>query len=147
MSKIWKNSPTDQSVCELLKGNMCEHVGIELVELGNDFLEGRMPVDQRTKQPDGILHGGANVVLAESLGSIAANLCLDRSTKMAVGIEVNANHIRSASKGFIIGKAMPIQIGQSIHVWEIRIRREDDDKLSCVSRLTMAIVPRPKLEP
>lgn len=144
MAKIWKNQASTEDVEKLLKGNMCEHLGIEVIELGDDFLSGSMPVDSRTKQPDGILHGGANVVLAESLGSIASNLTIDRKEKIAVGIEVNANHIRSVKSGRIIGTAKALQLGSKIQVWEIQIRREEDQKLSCVSRLTMAIVPRSK---
>ena len=133
---IWKKSPTLEILNERLKGNMCEHVGIRLTELGNDYLVGTMPVDHRTIQPAGLLHGGANVVLAETLGSVAANLaCGD--DHYCVGLEVNANHLKSATSGNVTGTARPIHIGRSTQVWEIHIKN-DQDELTCISRLTMA---------
>jgi 1,4-dihydroxy-2-naphthoyl-CoA hydrolase len=100
-----------------------------------------MPVDHRTKQPAGLLHGGASVALAESLGSIASALCIDTTTKSPVGVEINANHLKSATSGFVTGKVTAIRRGQTLHVWNIEIRNEGGDLL-CVSRLTVMVVDR-----
>ena len=118
-----------------------DHLGIELLELGADFLTGRMPVDDRTRQPYGILHGGASVALAETLGSIAANLVVDRSKQMCVGQEINANHVRSIADGWVLGTARALHLGRRSHVWEIRID-DAQHKLVCISRLTMAVLDR-----
>jgi 1,4-dihydroxy-2-naphthoyl-CoA hydrolase len=118
---------------------MQNHIGIEMLELGTDYLRGRMPVDERTRQPFGILHGGASVALAETLGSVAANLVVDRSKLRCVGQEINANHIRSITEGWVIGTARPLHLGRRSHVWEIRIT-DERERLVCISRLTMAIV-------
>ena len=122
------------------KGTMLEHLGIEITGFGETWLKGTMPVDERTFQPMRILHGGASVVLAETLGSIAANLLLDPKTHYAVGLDINANHIRSARSGRVTGVASPLHLGRSTQVWEIRIT-DDEDKLVCISRLTMAVMP------
>ena len=115
-------------------------LGIEWVEMGKDYLIARMPVDARTHQPFGILHGGASVVLAETLGSTAAWLCLDDPTKQkVVGLEINANHIRAVASGWVYGKATPLHIGRTTQVWEIKITNEEG-KLVCISRITMAII-------
>ncbi|CAG5002676.1 Putative esterase [Dyadobacter sp. CECT 9275] len=120
--------------------SIAEHLGIEFTEIGEDYLMARMPVDHRTHQPFGILHGGASVVLAETLGSIASYLCLDKSAqKNAVGLEINANHLRPVREGFVYGKVTPIHIGRSTHIWDIKITNEEN-KLVCISRLTVAIV-------
>jgi len=118
---------------------MIEHLGIEFIELGDDFLRARMPVDHRTLQPAGLLHGGASVALAETLGSAASFLCVDQSQFTVVGVEVNANHVRSARAGWVTGTARPIHLGRSTHVWDIRII-DEEERLVCVSRLTMAVV-------
>lgn len=119
------------------KESMVEHVGIEITEQGENFLRGTMPVDHRTIQPMGILHGGASVVLAETLGSIAANLsCEDGS--YCVGLEVNANHIRPATAGKVSGTARAVHLGRGTQVWEIRIE-DDKERLTCISRITMAV--------
>ena len=118
--------------------NMGGHLGIEFLEIGDDYLKARMPVDERTKQAFGILHGGASCVLSETLGSVAAWMCIDPTKQMAVGVEINANHIRPVSEGFVTGICKPVQIGRTIHVWNTEIFK-DDGKLSCVSRLTVAI--------
>ena len=122
-------------------GTMNEHLGIQWTEVGPDFLKASMPVDHRTLQPYGLLHGGASCVLAESLGSIAAAMVVDHSRFYCVGLEINANHVRSARTGIVIGKATPIHIGNSTHVWDIRVY-DEREKLVCVSRLTVAILPR-----
>ena len=117
-----------------------KHIGIEYLEKGEDYLIARMPVDNRTRQPYGILHGGASVVLAETLGSIASVLCLDDPVNQkAVGLEINANHIRSVSEGWVYGKVTPIHVGRRTHVWEIRIT-DESGRLTCISRITVAII-------
>lgn len=124
-------------------GNMVSHLGIEYTELGKDYICGKMPVDFRTVQPLRMLHGGASVVLAESLGSIAANMCLDNSKQYAVGLDINANHIRGVKEGggFVYGKASIVHLGSKTHVWHIDITNEEG-KLVCVSRLTMAVLDK-----
>jgi len=117
------------------------HLGIELTGYGPDWLEGRMPVDRRTRQPMGILHGGASVVLAETLASVAANLCVDPAGFFCVGQEVNANHLRSVIEGYVTGVARAIHLGRTSQVWSIEIR-DPAGRLTCVSRLTVAVVPR-----
>mgnify|MGYP003717954511 CR=1 FL=1 len=103
------------------QNTLVEHLGIEIIEIGDNFLVGSMPVDHRTHQPLGLLHGGASVALAETLGSIAATLTLDVKKQYAVGLEINANHIKSAREGRVIGKAEPVHIGKKTHVWQIKI--------------------------
>ncbi len=120
---------------------LVQHLGIEVLEVGEDFIRGRMPVDHRTHQPFGLLHGGASVALAETLGSMAASLCVDPATQMAVGLEINANHLRAVTTGWVIGTARPIHVGRSTQVWGIRIENEAGQPV-CISRLTMAVVPR-----
>ena len=121
-------------------GSAVAHLGIVFTELGDDFLRGTMPVDERTKQPYGLLHGGSSVLLAETLGSMAANLCLDDPTQgQAVGLEINANHLRAAKSGIVTGTARPLHLGRSTQVWEIRIE-DESGRLVCISRLTMSVV-------
>lgn len=132
---------TLQALNNLSEGCMVEHVGIEFVEIGPDYLMAKMPVDHKTRQPLGLLHGGASVVLAETLGSVGATLLIDPTKQVAVGLEINANHIRSAKSGFVYGKATPIHIGKTTQVWEIRIQTEDH-QLVAISRLTMAVLDR-----
>jgi len=122
------------------KNTIASHLGIEFTEIGADYIVAKMPVDHRTHQPFGILHGGASVVLAETLGSIASFLCLkDPDNQHAVGLEINANHLRSAKEGFVYGKVTPIHVGRTTHIWDIKITNEEN-KLVCISRLTVAIV-------
>ncbi|MCX7557505.1 hotdog fold thioesterase [Xanthomonadaceae bacterium JHOS43] len=123
------------------RDSLVEHLGIRIIEQGEDFLRGTMPVDSRTHQPFGLLHGGASVALAETLGSLAGNLCLDPAISMAVGLEISANHIRSVTEGMVIGTARPLHIGRNTQVWDIRIE-DEAGRLVCVSRLTLAVVPR-----
>ncbi len=120
---------------------LARHLGMQFTEIGPDFLRGRMPVEDRTHQPDGILHGGASVALAETLGSYAAKLVVDGSKYRVVGQEINANHIRGVASGFVIGTARPVHLGRRSHVWEIRIS-DEQDKLVCISRLTMAVLDK-----
>jgi 1,4-dihydroxy-2-naphthoyl-CoA hydrolase len=139
---IWFNKAL--SVADLTplgKGNMAEFLGIEWKEVGTDFLKASMPVDQRTRQPYGLLHGGASCVLAETLGSVCSAMVIDHSKFYCVGIEINANHIRSAKDGFVTGVASPLHIGASTHVWDIKIY-DEREKLICVSRLTVAVIRR-----
>lgn len=138
---IWKDDrPDPQAVIARAEGTMIDHLDIEIVEIGDDFLKARMPVDARTVQPQGRLHGGASCVLAETVGSIAANLVIDSSEFLAVGLEINANHIRPVKDGFVYGTARPDSIGRTTQVWTIRIT-DDADRLVCISRLTMAVIP------
>ncbi|MGZ3949777.1 MAG: hotdog fold thioesterase [Flavisolibacter sp.] len=122
-------------------GTMVEHLGITITEIGEDYLKGTMPVDHRTIQPMGILHGGASVALAETLGSLAANYVVDNQIKYCVGLDINANHIRAARKGLVTGVARPLHIGSSTQVWSIEIT-DEEDRLVCISRLTMAVLDR-----
>jgi 1,4-dihydroxy-2-naphthoyl-CoA hydrolase len=123
------------------KATINDHLGIEWVEIGNDYLKAKMPVDQRTKQPFDLLHGGASCVLAETLGSFASFLVINSDEYYCVGIEINANHIRSARDGYVYGICSPLHLGSSTHVWDIRIINEED-KLVCISRLTVAIMKK-----
>lgn len=125
------------------RGTLVEHLGIEILEVGSDLIRGRMPVDQRTHQPFGLLHGGASVALAETLGSMGASLYIDPAQAMAVGLEINANHLRAVTSGWVVGTARPIHIGRSTQVWDIRIE-DERGRQTCVSRLTMAVVPHGK---
>ena len=139
--KIWKNDFTLEGLNNSGKNCMVEHLGIEIIDFGDDYLTAKMPVDERTKQPMGLLHGGANVALAESLGSFASVLCVDMSKKTVVGLEINANHLKSATAGFVYGTCKPIRVGRTVHVWNIEIKNENDE-LVCVSRLTVAVIDR-----
>lgn len=121
--------------------NMLAHLGIEITEIGTAYIVGKMPVDDRTKQPYGFLHGGASVVLAESLGSIGANHFVDQEKYYCVGLEINANHLRPVQSGYVIGKAQAIHLGKTTQIWEIKITNEAQ-KLVCISRLTMAVIAK-----
>ncbi|HEX5648429.1 MAG TPA: hotdog fold thioesterase [Steroidobacteraceae bacterium] len=123
-------------------GDLAHHLGIELTAIGTDFLSGSMPVDERTRQPFGLLHGGASVALAETLGSMAANFCVDTTKVYCVGQEINANHVRSARSGHVTGTARPIHLGSRSQVWDIRIE-DEGGRLTCVSRLTMSVIEAP----
>lgn len=127
------------------KDTMVEHLQIKITELGDDFIKASMPVDHRTHQPYGLLHGGASAALAETLGSIASALVIDRENFICVGIEINANHIRSVRNGLVIGTVTPIHIGSTTHVWDIRIH-DENNKLVCVSRLTVAILEKKEVD-
>src|SRR4051795_7933870 len=123
------------------KNTLNEHLGIKITELGDNFVKASMPVDHRTHQPHGLLHGGASAALAETLGSVASALVIDRQNFICVGIEINANHIRGVKTGLVTGTCTPIHIGSTTHVWDIRIN-DDNNKLICVSRLTVAILKK-----
>jgi len=122
---------------------LADALGIELTAFTDEYLEGRMPVDGRTHQPAGLLHGGASVALAETLGSIGAATRIDVSRQMCVGLEINANHVRGVRTGFVVGRASALHIGRATQVWEIKITEESTGKLVCVSRITMAVLDLP----
>ncbi|MBK8089220.1 MAG: hotdog fold thioesterase [Chitinophagaceae bacterium] len=146
MSSIWfKKDLSLTNFTNFGKTTMSEYIGISFSELGNDYLKATMPVDHRTKQPYGLLHGGASCVLAETLGSIASAMVIDQDKFICVGLEINANHIRSARSGIVTGITKPIHIGTSTHVWDIKIY-DEREKLVCVSRLTVAILKKPEKE-
>jgi 1,4-dihydroxy-2-naphthoyl-CoA hydrolase len=139
---IWFNKDLSlEHFGQLRKDNMIEFLGIEWVELGENFLKATMPVDHRTKQPYGLLHGGASCVLAETMGSAASAMVIDHSKFYCVGIEINANHIRSVKEGFVTGIVSPLHLGATTHVWDIKIY-DVREKLVCVSRLTVVVIPR-----
>jgi 1,4-dihydroxy-2-naphthoyl-CoA hydrolase len=138
---IWFRPYTLEHV-RFFGASLPQHLGIEFTEIGEDFLRGRMPVDDRTRQPFGILHGGASVALAETLGSTGAGLVVDPDKYRCVGQEINANHVRAITDGFVIGTARPLHIGKRSHVWEIRIA-DEQDRLVCISRITMFVMERP----
>ena len=123
------------------RNTLVEHLGIEVLRIGEDFIEAKMPVDHRTHQPFGLLHGGASVALAETLGSLAAHCTVDDQTKYCVGLEINANHLKSVKSGFVIGTTRPIHVGSRTQVWETKITNEQGE-LVCISRITMAVIDR-----
>jgi 1,4-dihydroxy-2-naphthoyl-CoA hydrolase len=138
---IWMYQASVEDLTKLCENTMISFIGIEFIEIGENYIRAKMPVDHRTHQPDGLLHGGASVVLAETLGSIASNLCIDRKHKVCVGLDINANHVRAARSGYVIGTANPIHLGVSTHIWEIKITNEQKS-LICIARLTMAVLDR-----
>jgi len=138
---IWFRQFTIDEVRKFQHDTMGSHLGIEFTEIGPDFLTARMPVDGRTMQPDRILHGGASVALAESLGSVGGSMCVDRERFQIVGQEINANHLRPAMSGHVTGRATPIHLGRRSQVWNIEIT-DDRRRLVCVSRLTIAVIER-----
>jgi 1,4-dihydroxy-2-naphthoyl-CoA hydrolase len=141
---MFNTSTSLESLNDWSKGNLLEHLGIEFIEITSTTLKAKMPVDHRTKQPFGLLHGGASVVLAESLGSVASTLAVeDPLTQIAVGVEINANHLKSVKEGFVTGTCTPLRIGRTLHVYDIKIHDEQEN-LVCVSRLTVAILPTKK---
>ena len=138
---IWFQPFTLNELNRYQQQTLVTHLGIRYTEIGDDYLKAVMPVDERTKQPAGILHGGASVALAETLGSTGANLVVDRKQKLCVGLDINANHIRAMRSGEVTGTARPLHIGGSTQVWEIRIA-DEADRLVCISRITMAVLER-----
>ena len=138
MTSIWKRPVSVEGLSALHVGTTVSHLGIEFLEVGDDHIRARAPVDARTRQPMGILHGGVSVLLAETLGSCGA-VCASPPGWRAVGLDINANHIRSVSQGWVSGVARPLHIGRSTHVWQIEMV-DDQGRLSCVSRITMALL-------
>lgn len=142
MHAIWHNLNISlDTLNEMTKGTMAGVIGIEFTEIAKDHLRATMPVDERTIQPYGLLHGGASAALAETLGSVASALVINPETHICVGIALNANHIRSVRKGYVHGMALPLHLGSTTHVWEIKIR-DDEDQLICASQLTVAILKK-----
>jgi 1,4-dihydroxy-2-naphthoyl-CoA hydrolase len=139
MTNIFRRKRTLEDLNAHGRNSAVSHLGIEFIEIGEDFLRGRMPVDQRTKQPYGLLHGGSSALLAETLASVAANMCLDKEGQQAVGLELNCNHVRAVRQGFVTGIARPVHIGRKTQVWDIRIE-DENNKVCCVSRLTLAVI-------
>ena len=137
----WFRKPTLDELNQRGKNTAVEALGIEITEVGDDYLVGTMPVDERTRQPMGLLHGGASVLFAESLASIAANYCVDYEKVYCVGLDINANHIRGIREGWVSGVARPLHIGRSTQVWEIKIQ-DQAGRLVCISRLTLAVVQK-----
>jgi len=138
---IWRSEVTLEQLQESTRNTLSEHLGIRYTEIGPDYLCATMPVDARTHQPAGVLHGGASLALAESLGSVGANLCIDRKVQVCVGQDINANHLRPVASGLVTATARPYHLGSRSHVWHIEIR-DEKDRLVCVSRLTMAVIAR-----
>jgi 1,4-dihydroxy-2-naphthoyl-CoA hydrolase len=142
MSSIWKNKEvTIESLNKLSVDTMAEALSICFSEIGENYLRATMPVDNNTRQPYGLLHGGASAVLAETLGSVASSLCIDTEKQICVGLEINCNHVRGKKAGIVTGTVTPLHIGASTHVWDIKIH-DEKDKLICVSRLTVAILKK-----
>jgi 1,4-dihydroxy-2-naphthoyl-CoA hydrolase len=141
---IWFRPVTVEDLVVHSRNTLVEHLGMRLTDIGPDYLRGTLPVDRRTHQTMGILHGGASAALAETLGSIAANMCVDTQRFVCVGQEINANHIRPIAAGEVTGTARPIHIGRRTQVWQIEIR-DPREKLVCISRLTLAVLPRDEM--
>jgi 1,4-dihydroxy-2-naphthoyl-CoA hydrolase len=141
---IWRSLLTLEELNAGRSGTILEHIGVEFTQIGDDFVRGIMPVDGRTRQPYGLLHGGASVALAETLGSTGATMCIDAEHYQCVGQEINANHVRPARAGWVTGTARPVHLGGRTHVWSIEITNEAG-KLVCISRLTMAVIRRGSL--
>lgn len=143
--KIWYNDPTLEKWSWIKANTLGESLDINITEIGNDYLVGTMPVDKRTRQPFGLLHGGASVALAETLGSIASLLLVDPEVFIGVGIEINANHVKAVTKGLVTGICKPLHVKGRTHVWDIKIYNEAKE-LVCISRFTCAIVSRTKMQ-
>jgi uncharacterized protein (TIGR00369 family) len=141
MPAIWTRPVSVELLTESHRGTAPEHLGIEFLEVGENFIRARVPVDRRTKQPFGLLHGGVSVVLAETLGSCGAIYCTPPGHRV-VGLDINANHIRGATSGWVTGKTTPVHIGRSTQVWAIELH-DDQGRLTCVSRITMAVLAAP----
>ncbi|SHG74832.1 hotdog fold thioesterase [Pedobacter caeni] len=140
---MWFSAFTPTQLNDRPKNHLGGLLDIQFTEVGPDFLTATMPVDERTHQPAGILHGGASVVLAETLGSIASYMCIDPEKYQAVGLEINANHLRPVKSGLVTGICKPLHIGAKTHVWEIKIYN-DKGKMNCISRLTVAVISKPQ---
>ena len=138
MPYIWKQALTVELLPRVHPRTAVDRLGIEFLEVGDDFIRGRVPVDDRTRQPYGILHGGVSVVLAETLGSCGAAWSVPEGQR-AVGLDINANHVRAATSGWVTGTSRPMHLGRTTHVWQIELH-DDAGKLTCISRVTMAIL-------
>lgn len=138
---IFHPNVTLEILNKMSANTMVEHLGIVFTAIGDDYMQATMPVDHRTHQPYGLLHGGASVALAETLGSVAAHCCIDASIQYCVGLDINANHVKGIKQGTVTGTTKPIHIGKRTHVWEIRITNEQNE-LICISRITMAVIDK-----
>ncbi|MEP7269097.1 MAG: hotdog fold thioesterase [Saprospiraceae bacterium] len=141
VESVFKYLPTPEQLNERGEDSLAQHLGIEFVEVTQEYLKAKMPVDHRTKQPMGILHGGASAAFAETLGSIASLLCIDKPNNYPVGIEINVNHLKSVSEGYVTGIVKPIRIGRTIHVWSIEIFNEANE-MTAISRLTVMLTSK-----
>lgn len=142
MAVIWFDKEiTIDDLHDLRKETMASYLDMQWVEIGDDFLKLSMPVNEKTKQPYGLLHGGASCALAETIGSVASALIIDREKFICVGLEINANHVRSAREGLVTAHCTPLHLGKSTHVWDIKIN-DENQKLVCISRLTVALLPK-----
>ncbi len=138
---IWKIFPDLDTINNFNQNTLASHLGIEITEVGLDFVKAQMPVDQRTKQPMGLLHGGASLVLSESMGSMASWLVSGDSNAHIVGVEINANHLKSVSAGYVMSITKPVKLGKTLHIWNTEIF-DENDQLLCVSRLTVMIIKK-----
>ncbi len=145
MSNIWHRQPCLSAIKKMCENTIDNYLGIEIIDVGDNFLSGKIPVNSNTAQPFGIIHGGANIVLAESLGSIASAHVINSETEICFGQEVNASHVRPVSSGFVTGTASPIHLGKRSHIWQIELKN-DENKLSCFVKLTMAIKKRAEMK-
>lgn len=137
--KLWMHNVDIDTLNAIGKNTLSEHLGMQFTEVGEDYLIATMPVDHRTKQPAGLLHGGASIAFAETLGSVASNLCVDFTKKSVVGLEINGNHLKAVKEGIVTGKVSPIKIGKTIHVWQIEIF-DENEKIVNRTRLTVMIL-------
>lgn len=140
---IWYKPLKLEELKSFSNQGMAKYLGIEMVVIGEDFLKAKMPVDDRTRMPRGLLHGGASCVLAETVGSVASALCVDPHQFVIAGLEINANHLRGIKEGYVVATARPLHLGRTTHVWDIRIEEESSAKMICISRLTVAIIAHP----
>lgn len=138
---IWVTEPSVEAANRRGEETMVDHLGIVVTEIGPDYLKATMPVDDRTRQPHGLLHGGASVALAETVGSMAAAFCVDLTVQYCVGLDINANHIRPVRDGVVTATARPLHLGRTTQVWETVIR-DESDRLVSIGRLTMAVLNR-----
>jgi 1,4-dihydroxy-2-naphthoyl-CoA hydrolase len=140
--RVFNDNITLDAINRLSPNTLAEHLGMIFTSIGDDFIEARMPVDHRTHQPMGLLHGGASVAFAETMGSVAATCCINTQTHFCVGLEINANHLKGIREGFVKGRVTPVHIGKKTQVWEIRITNESNGDLVCVSRITIAVLDK-----
>ncbi len=138
---MFKENLDLEKINEVSKNSMIGHLGIKITEIGKNYIKGKMPVDKRTTQPFGFLHGGASVTLSETLGSFGSGLICENMGNTVVGFEINANHLKSVKNGYVHGKSSPLHIGKKTHVWQTKII-DDSDRLICVSRLTVAVLQK-----
>lgn len=138
---IWKIKPELNAINNFNENTLVSHLGIEIIEIGADYIKSKMPVDHRTRQPMGLLHGGASAVLSESVGSMASWLVVADTNKSIVGIEINANHLKSAASGYVFGLTRPVKLGKTLQVWNTEISNESGE-LVCVSRLTTMVIDK-----